>query len=525
MLIDNFILKIARLSLIFWLTSAACTLIPKPNGTIDNNLSSRPLVRDPDPYERLDDSRIIPISELPIVIINVRGKDIFFDRRTKKLLKPPGYFDNISKFREGLAGASKNGKTGFINDRGEWVISPRFEGAMNLLGSSNNQEYSRMYDLDVFNEGTTVIVVGEKYKFINKQGQVFTSGFDFVRGFDRGVAVVSVGKKYGLIDRQGEFIISPQSEQELYPYVDRRGILVELNGREQCFDKRGSLLHESICQVIKVQKQQEENAEYPPDKSPFVVKNGAVYHNGKLLADRQWDEVVGSYQRTNSRNVFLYRVGKKWGVVHGSGEIKTPPQFDFKYSPIEYSFYSLFPNGLARVSIDGKFGFVDEMGKLAIPLKFKDVGTFDFDPDLTPAEVDGKWGYIDRQGNFVIPPQFADRPSDFNRRFSSLAMVKLKNKYGFIDRQGKLVVPAQYDEINDNTPFSSVGMGNYYDSLRKEELTQARIGTKWGYINTQGTIQIPIAFDEAGAFKYGVAEVKIGSRTFYIDRSGKTLPF
>jgi hypothetical protein len=83
--------------------------------------------------------------------------------------------------------------------------------------------------LDVFQEGTTVIKVGEKYKFINKQGQIFTSGFDFVRAFDRGVAVVLVGKKYGLIDKQGKFIISPQSEQELKPYVGRGGILMDLS--------------------------------------------------------------------------------------------------------------------------------------------------------------------------------------------------------------------------------------------------------------------------------------------------------
>jgi hypothetical protein len=513
------------LSLIFWLTSAACTLIPKPNGTTDNNLSSRPLVRDPDPYEELDDSSIIPISELPIVIIKVRGEDVFFDRRTKKLLKPRGYFGTISKFGEGLAGASKNGKTGFINDRGEWVISPRFVGAMNLFSRSNH-EYNRMYDLDVFNEGTTVIVVGEKYKFINKQGQVFTSGFDFVRGFDRGVAVVSVGGKYGLIDKQGEFIISPQSEQELDPYVGRGGILVELDGQERCIDNRGLTLLKNACQVIKLQKEQEVKNIYPQYKSKdslVVGSDGAVYHNGKLLADRRWDEVVGG---GGVRNVYLYRVGKKWGVVHGSGEIRTPPQFDnHDYKSYRYSFHRLFPNGLAKVSVNGKFGFVDEMGKLAIHPKFKNVGDFDFDPDLIPAESeDGKWGYVNRQGNFVIPPQF-ESSFNFDRRFSSLAKVKLKNKYGFIDRQGKLVVPARYDEIIDPNPFGSVGIDNYYDSLRKEKLTPARIGNKWGYINTQGTIQIPIAFDEAGAFKYGVAEVKIGSRTFYIDRSGKTLPF
>jgi WG containing repeat len=115
---------------------------------------------------------------------------------------------------------------------------------------------------------------------------------------------------------------------------------------------------------------------------------------------------------------------------------------------------------------------------------------------------------------------------NFDRRFSSLAIVKIDNKYGFIDRQGKIVVPARFDEIYDNTPYNGgVGVLNYFDSLHNDGLVPARIGTKWGYINTHGIVTIPIRFDSANNFVYGVAEVQVGKRISYLDRQGKVLPF
>jgi WG containing repeat len=100
-----------------------------------------------------------------------------------------------------------------------------------------------------------------------------------------------------------------------------------------------------------------------------------------------------------------------------------------------------------------------------------------------------------------------------------------KKKLGFIDRQGKIFMPAQLDEIYSENFADLRGVNNFYYSLPNEGLAKARIGKKWGYVNTQGKIQIPMQFDEANDFKYGVAEVKLGSRILYIDRQGKVLPF
>jgi WG containing repeat len=473
------------------------------------------------------------IEKQRIVIINVRGENVYFDRRRGKLLKS----SVGARFGEGLARvpSQKNGKEGFINERGEWAISPSFEPSdfERYQDVTNTNELHD--DREVFHEGAAPVKVGGKYRFINKQGQFFTSSFDSVTAFDRGVAVVSVNSKYGLINKQGKFIIPLQFDKAPDVYHDRGGILVvPQNGRQQCLDNRGLSAPEHTCQNMLAEienqkkKQREEEAKeksFQPE-SAFTVENGAVYLNGKLLLDRYWNQVS-----TGCRGVYMYRVGDQWGVVHQSGEIKTPPQFDrIDELVTQRGFESQiihcpFKNGLARVSVNGKMGFVDETGKFATPPKFEFVDNFEEDPDRTYAKSGSKRGLIDRQGNFINPPVLFGLRDSFDGRFSSVAVVKRKGKYEFIDRQGKLVVPARYDEIAINNPGSFRGVPGYYDSLGRDKLIQVRIGKKWGYINTSGIIQIPVKFDEAGFFKYGVAEVKVGAQTFYIDRQGKTLPF
>src|SRR5262245_58232100 len=52
----------------------------------------------------------------------------------------------------------------------------------------------------------------------------------------------------------------------------------------------------------------------------------------------------------------------------------------------------------------------------------------------------GKFGYIDESGRVVIKPQF-DSAYPFSE---GLAAVQVGNKAGFIDESGQIVIPLQY---------------------------------------------------------------------------------
>ncbi len=105
---------------------------------------------------------------------------------------------------------------------------------------------------------------------------------------------------------------------------------------------------------------------------------------------------------------------------------------------------------------------------------------------------DGKWGYMDRTGRIAIAPQF-EYERDF---FHGLAGVYLGKKWGFIDEKGTLVITAQFDEVRD---FLA-------------DLAPVRIGRKWGYINTSGRMVIPPRFQAAAEFHEGLARVHVWER-------------
>ena len=105
----------------------------------------------------------------------------------------------------------------------------------------------------------------------------------------------------------------------------------------------------------------------------------------------------------------------------------------------EYDYMSYFSEGLVKVKLNGKWGFIDEGGNEVTPLKYDYAA--DFSEGLAAVELNGKWGYIDESGSVVIPLKYDD-----TMRFSEgIACVKLNGKWGFIDKSGDEVISFKYD--------------------------------------------------------------------------------
>lgn len=126
----------------------------------------------------------------------------------------------------------------------------------------------------------------------------------------------------------------------------------------------------------------------------------------------------------------------------------------------------IFSEGLAAVGVNGKYGFIDAQGQVAIPLKYDDVA--EFRDGLAPVELNGKWGFIDTNGSIVIPCMYS-----YVEAFkeNGLACVELNGKMGCIDRAGREVVPLKYDCV-----------GNHVDMLTVE------LDEKWGLMDLDGNL-------------------------------------
>ena len=90
--------------------------------------------------------------------------------------------------------------------------------------------------------------------------------------------------------------------------------------------------------------------------------------------------------------------------------------------------------------------------------------------ELIAYEKDGKWGYVDNTGKVIIPFIY-DTADDFRE---GLAAVRIEYSWGFIDKDGKTVIPFEYD-----------GAWSFIDGLApvyKDNL--------WGFINHNNEIVI-----------------------------------
>ena len=109
---------------------------------------------------------------------------------------------------------------------------------------------------------------------------------------------------------------------------------------------------------------------------------------------------------------------------------------------------NLFPQGLAAVKLEGKYGYIDRSGQMVIPPQFASADPFS--EGLAAVQLDSagnKGGYIDKSGKMVISGQ----EFSMARRFSGgLAAAQGKNdKYGYIDKTGKFVIPPQFYRAGD----------------------------------------------------------------------------
>lgn len=138
------------------------------------------------------------------------------------------------------------------------------------------------------------------------------------------------------------------------------------------------------------------------------------------------------YQKNRLLNVF--ESDGMYGYEHGPGKIVIPAK---------YSFAESFRDGIARVELNDKWGFIDKKDQEIIPLKYDTAGFFIY--DLAAVKLNGKWGFIDKTGKEVIPLKY-----DWAESFSEgLARVYLNGKWGFIDKTGKEIIPLKYDNARD----------------------------------------------------------------------------
>ena len=177
---------------------------------------------------------LIPVT-VEILDPNYKGPAVSGFLNKNGELELYGYYDKVFNFRDGFASVIKNGKYGFINKDGEWVIKPTFA----MSGSFSNGLAPAL------DEKTRL------WGYINKQGAwAVKPQFSKAKDFSEGLAAVWKDFKWGYINVYGQYVVSPEyriaeSFSDGLAYVGRENsyFFIDKEGRKAFSEE----LYKKLC--------------------------------------------------------------------------------------------------------------------------------------------------------------------------------------------------------------------------------------------------------------------------------------
>lgn len=317
------------------------------------------------------------------------GAAVVTHRGERGLLDTAGRFVGLPGFEvilppvEGLAKVQSKKRTGFVNAEGTFVIEPR-QGDFDHF-SGGFARFSRLIP-----PAKCV-----RFGYIDPNGrEVVPPILDDAGPFAEGVAcatrtIVSLDDMHwGCIDGQGEFVI-PEKFHQIWRLgrFDRGVLAVRVNGKWGYIDRKGNYLVNPRFGNWGLFREGLASVEDHTGCYGFINPEGSFVIAPRFQAARPFSEGLAAVE-----------ISGKWGYISRGGEIEIPPQFDGAEE---------FADGIAQVmwkSQDAiKRGFVTAAGKIVV----SEAGSLRrFQHGFIGLSEDGKCGFIDRNGELAIPLKF-----------------------------------------------------------------------------------------------------------------------
>jgi len=199
---------------------------------------------------------------------------------------------------------------------------------------------------------------------------------------------------------------------------------------------------------------------------------------------------------------------------------------------------------LAPVKINGKWGYLDKMGKLVIPARYDFAGVFT--EGCAPVQISVFWGYINKKGDWFLRPVFT-QASNFNNRRAKISLFDPTDSVtitGYITPEGEFLYKLEEFEVGydyrdklvrvRSADYAGLAFG-YRDSTGiyviqprfdaamdfSEGLAAMMLGKKWGFTSPKNDFAIFPRFDEAYSFNEGHAFAREGKKKGFINHAGK----
>lgn len=364
----------------------------------------------------------------------------------------------------------QDGKWGFIDSRGEWVIKPQFDRAM-----------------FPFQKDRVRVEQGKHWGYIDRQGNWLTKP-EFTDPYfgagSSGFEIVSIGKKSGLLSPSGKTILPAQYDEI-------------------------SLLHDRAF----VRKKE---------------KLGVFGFDGHWIKPLTipWPKSREMPTATQSRALW-FKEGRKWGLLSHDGSMLFRAQFlEHEMGRRESEEWDHpegldFKDGVAWVTIGKDYLLITDEGKVLFRRPLNGVSEWTSDVYVFTDSA-GKKGLVSKDGEIVLAAQFSEiRPPS-----EGMAVVVQRHErkgqdgstdtwwsYGYIDEGGKVVVesgvyagPGASDGgQTELAPFRE-GLAPVWNSSPEGARTQTSAPCA-GYIDRSGALVIPEQFYRTKPFSEGLGAV------------------
>lgn len=302
----------------------------------------------------------------------------------------------------------------------------RKSGKMGVIKSDNTTVVPFMYDsLYAHENALRAYRKIEGWSIIDRNNITLTKkNYDWIGAQNKNLYPVMNNHYWGLLSASGEEIVHCVFDSLVEVTNDR--VVVKFKNHYGIINTREEWLVAPQTQPIHLIN----NQMYSQKQSPNIfLKNFAgeiVYFTDNRLEFK--DDFFYEYLTDGTEKTIDYQ-GRIVNRI-------SPPAI----SNVEHIFQS--SEGLRGIKRDGKFGFIDERGRLRIANRYDDIG--EFHEGLAPCKLIGKWGFINPSDKVVINPNY-EKVNDFK---NGLCVVSKNGKSGVINKSGNPILTFQYDSIH-----------------------------------------------------------------------------
>lgn len=265
----------------------------------------------------------------------------------------------------------------------------------------------------------------------------------------------------------------------------------------------------------------------------FVTNNNkyALYSpDGTMLKDFIYDRVIVDLGVMDGKDQLIFvSIDGKWGAIDENGNERIPAKYDYLIGTACY-------HGYIPYKVNNKWGLLKTNGDVLLAPQYDSISDKSYLlENKFIVEKDGLYGIVDINGNTIVEPQFNDITpyiecitdelhtfTDYKDAYANNLVVVQKNgKCGIYDmKEKKLTVGIKYD-------INSEAMAPVYFKASEKAGTVITISKngKYGLIDLNDKVILEPKYDKIWSFPFakGTAAMRVNNKYGIIDKSGKVL--